>query len=1325
MVNTKKIIIGKFTLILFTALYITAWTACRTLAIEIDDLPMETTVRAAAANIMFVLDDSGSMDWEFMTKEPNGIFDPNNTGRWWRSYLYVFDYDDYSPDDDHNYHFNPGCLDDDGKKFWKGQWYGYNRIFYNPFTEYKPWPGASYGNADTQHPRSNPVHSSPTFDLTQTFLEFGSTSSSDDHGNTYTEATPIECNTSYTAQLETNGDHDVFKIVLQTDGNLIARTRNTSECTDTMGRILDSSGNEYRANEYADSWTDPYSGDGNFYDDDCINASYCDMSCDPNRDRNFYISLNNVQAGTYYIDVRGWNSTTGSYILDIAFSGTCETPDPSLEPIVIKNAHYFVVDDTDNDNEYDPGEEIYLVNFKNFSPVEREIYRFTDANSDGKIAQEELELLNTPPSFLIIRTPEEDLQNFANWFSYYRKRELTAKAAVSTAIAKLSGINVGFYSINERLTQEVLNLDLHRDYLLGELFGLDSNGGTPLRTALLNVGRYFDANDGSTGNIGSAPWASEADGGACQQAFAIVMTDGYWNGNSPNVGNVDGDDGVPFADNYSNTLADVARKFYDADLNNSLPNIVPQNACDQNNRQHLVTYTISFGLEGELVPDFRSYHPCMLDVINSEPGAPPPPQWPNPNDCSACAKKIDDLWHAGINGRGAYYSAGNPDQLIGALEAIMENIKARTASGAAVSINSEELTTDSILYQASYDSALWTGNLKAFNLDPVTGENSTVLWEGQLKLLDQDWDSGRRIITSDGTTGHPFRFNNLTTAQKDYLGSDDATQQKVVEFIRGKEVADMRIRPKINDKVMKLGDLVHSAPTLVNDTVFVGGNDGMLHAFNAQTGEERFAFVPNSVFPHLAELADINYDHRFYVDLTPTVTLHATVNGNSNQRVLVGGLGAGGKGYFALNITDADTINDGSSEADVASMFLWEYPTSAADPDLGISLSKVSIVKTLSSSHPYVAIFGNGYNSTNGHAILYILDLSTGDVIKKLDTGIGGDNGLSTPAVIDIDGDFIGDYVYAGDLQGNLWKFDITSSNPDDWDIAFYDGTTPKPLFKAIGQPITARPDVMRHCTQHGFMVIFGTGKFLGEPDLIDSSIQSIYGIWDYGDPDSSSEYVGSFDPNSGTFNPAPEIANNNVELLHQAIINTQTVGGVQYRTISDEEANWSTEEESDGTHLPDPKGETADPAHIGWYINLGGSGYEGERLARDIIIRNGKAIIITIIPNDSPCSGGGRSVLYEVDACDGSRVEKPVFDVNEDQTLDEEDTIAIPGLGDEVPTGRVFEMLLHDPIFVQIPRNITGPIRQEFKYFSTSQGTIARVREPGDFTGIYYWIEW
>jgi len=1300
------------------------------LAVQIGDDPLETVVMAAPANIMFILDDSGSMDWEFMTQEPNGVFDPNNTNNWAESHFYVFDGNDYIPEDDHTYNesdYPNRCLDYEGKRRWKSQWYGYNRIFYNPFMEYKPWPGVSYGNADTKKPRSNPIDSSITFDLTKTFLELNE---EDDHGDTYNEATPISCNTNVDGILEDAGDHDFFKIELTSSGTLTVRT---SGCTDTEGRILDDSGNTYRFNDYTGLLDNPYA------DDCCNNAQnifcnanpHCDMSCSSFQDLGFYISLDNVPAGIYYIEVIGWEqSTTGSYTLNVSYTGTCMEPSTNHTPhlINIKNAHYFVVDDVDGDNEHDQGESIYLVNFKSLEPVEREFYEFIDLNSDGKIALNELSLLdNNIPAFLTTRTPEEDLQNFANWFSYYRKRELTAKAAISMALTALSEVNVGLYSINNRLNQHVLYIDDNRDALLDNLFSLDSYSGTPLRQALLAVGRYFDADDGTTGGIGEAPWALEEDGGACQQAFAILMTDGYWNGESPNVGNVDGDDGIPFADNYENTLADVARKFYEDDLSDSLSNMVPINACDQNNKQHLVTYSISFGLEGELEPGYKSYHPCMLDVINNEPGAPPPPQWPDPTtNCNSCARKIDDLWHAAINGRGAYYSAGNPEQLIQALSAIIENIKARTSSGAAVSVNTEELNTGTILYQTSYDSLNWTGNIKAFSLNPSTGEISEPLWEGQQKLLDQDWDSGRRIITSDGSAGKVFRFDDLTDTQKNYLGSDETTQKNVINFIRGKEVQGMRVRPKENDKVMKLGDLVHSAPVLVNETVYVGGNDGMLHAFNAQTGEERFAFIPNHLFPKLFLLTLEPYDHQYYVDLTSTVRPHVDLTNSTDQTVLVGGLGAGGKGYFALNITQADTITNASLESDVKSMFLWEYPSSGTDSDLGVSLSKVSIVKTHSSIVPYVAIFGNGYNSDNGHAVLYILNLATGDVVRKLDTQVGNDNGLSTPAVVDVDGDFIADYVYAGDLKGNLWKFDISSSNISEWKVAFGDASTPKPLFQAEGQPITTRPDIMRHCLKHGYMVIFGTGKFLSNADLVDTSTQSVYGIWDYGDPDLSSEYVGSFNPDTEDFTPSDELNGNNVQLLAQTILTgTQVVQGSEYRTFSNNVANWSTEDEADGIHMSDPKGTVTAPAHVGWYVNLGGSGFEGERLGRDVIIRNGKAILITIIPDDSLCSGGGSSVLYEVDACDGSRLESPVFDVDKDDLLTADDTVPISGGGSAFPSGLVFDVMLQSPIFLRIPPSLTSSNLQEFKYFSTSQGTILRIREPADFTGINYWIEW
>ena len=1273
---------------------------------DINDFPMETAMASAPANVMFLFDDSGSMDWEFMTPENEGLFhaDPQNYPKYGREY-YIFPANSYSPYTDHHY-YDSKTINESQRRIWKYQWSGYNKLYYDPRQVYVPWPGAAYGDANTTLPRSNPINASPVFNLADVFRHLDSYDFSDSRQT----ATQAGCG-QIASEVERIYDDDYVKIVLDTNGTLTVQTLG---CTDTVGRILDSAGNPYRTSEYRDPQSLWFAG-YEVFADDCGTETYCDTTC-YRRDRGFYIKLNNVPAGTYYIHVRGYLYITGMYTLSISFTGTCGTPPPPTPtpatPVTIYNAHYFAWDDS-NGNGNPDNLEVYLVNFEDSDGDGvldvRKYYQFDDQDGDDIVGSpaELTEVSDIPQSIKAVKrdvngnimgymTPEEELQNFANWFSYYRRRELTAKAGVSMAIDQLQNVNSGLYTINERVIQPVLFLDsTNRNTLLSELFSINSGGYTPLRQALKNVGRYFDADDGYSGHIGSAPWASEADGGGCQQAFSIVMTDGYWNGSySPHVGNADGDDGAPFADTYSNTLADVARYYYENDLNSSLPDEVPANDCDSNHKQHMVTYGLSFGVKGELSPNYDAYHECMLDVINGAPGAPPAPAWEDPFSCDSCGKKIDDLWHAAVNGRGTFMSAGNPQEFIDALSSIVANISGRAASGAAVSINSEKLTTNTILFQATYESGSWTGDLVALTLDALTGDvSNNPIWSSKTKLLDQDWDTGRRIITSDGSSAMPFRYNSLTAGQKSLINNNSA----VVDFIRGAQVSGMRNRPLINGKVDKLGDLVHSAPTLVNNTIFVGGNDGMLHAFDAGTGEERFGFVPYSVFPKLEQLTDPGYTHTFYVDLTPTVKLN--VPGGRN--ILVGGLGAGGKGYFALDITGADSITAASTESSVQSMFMWEYPGQNSDPDLGVSMSKVSIVRSHSTSHPWVAIFGNGYDSNNGRAVLYVLDLFTGDVVTKIDTGAGNCNGLSTPAVVDVDGDFVADYVYAGDLKGNMWKFDITADSETQWGSAY--GT--HPLFKAEGQAITAKPDVMRHCVRHGYMVIFGTGKYMGLSDISSSSQETVYGIWDYGD--AQDEYVGSFNASSKSFTPSGRLAGNDVELIEQVISDAG-----DYRTSTDNSANWSVADDPDPDSMPDPKGTSNYKATVGWYANFI---TPGERVARDIIIRNGYAIVITVTPNSSPCSGGGSSVLYEFKACDGAAPGSPVFDVDEDGTLDENDEV-----GGDYPTGKEFTTIVHDPVFLRLPDN-----ELEFKYFSTAQGTIERVREPADYLGIYYWIEW
>ncbi len=1279
-------------------------TACN---VDISQQPMETVMQAPPPHVMFVFDNSGSMDWEFMTPEDNGVFhdSPPSSG----TKLYIFPADDYSPGTDHN-DSDGYTISENQRRRWKYQWSGYNKIYYNPRANYMPWPGAAYGNADTTNPRSNPKNSSPTFNLAGEFLVMPDLSAcvrlNADYRNNNNEC----CHYSADAVWVGNSNYSVL-----IDNNnyyndpLIANFSMPDDdgVTDDWGAGHYSYDiyNNYYYNKAIDHdtwamWSFAIPADGN-YD---VYVYYRTL---PSRYRNvtYTIKHGNVETVVSHLandssqPLISHNSADGQgdtwqYIGTFNFTKT--------NSIIVYNAHYYAWDDSNGNGDID-NNEVYLVNFEDTDHDgvldARKYYRFNDENGNDIIdsANELIEVADIPDSIKAVKKDQdgniigymsfsEELQNFANWFSYYRRRELTAKAAVAIAMDQLNGVNVGFYTINSGLRQPVVYLNDHRNELYNKLFGIDSDGYTPLRYALKNVGRYFDADDGYTGNLGDAPWASEADGGSCQQAFAILMTDGYWNGSSPNVGNVDGNDVKPFKDSYSNTLADVARKYYKEDLADDISNAVPVNECDSNNKQHLVTYGLSFGVKGELNPSYDAYQECMLGVINGDPDAPPAPAWKDPtSNCYACPKKIDDLWHAAVNGRGTFVAAQDPEELIDALARIAANISDRAASGAAVSINSEKLTENTVLYQSSYDSTVWAGSLKAFKLNPLTGEQADELWDAQTKLNDQDWDSGRRIFTSDGSTGKPFRVVNLTDDQKSLLGNNATAVTKVLQYIRGKEISGFRHRDS------KLGDLVHSAPTLVNRTVFVGGNDGMLHAFNIFTGRERFAFIPNNVFPYLKDLTDPSYDHHFFVDLTPTVSVDKTR--------LVGGLGAGGKGYFALNITNADSITDEDSAAD---MFMWEYPASVEDPDLGYSMSKVSIVKTHIGNK--VAIFGNGYGSINCHAVLYILDLESGQVIKKIDTGVGGDNGLSTPVVVDTDGDFVADYVYAGDLKGNLWKFDISANSTSEWGVAYSNGDAPAPLFtvKNAGhpQPITIRPDVMRHCSSHGYVVIFATGKFFGLSDPADQSVQTVYGVWDYGD--NSSEYIGEFDSSGpGTLTPSEALEGSNVTLLKQEVVTS----GDDYVYITDNNATWTTE--------PDQSGGLSNPvnANIGWYMNLPET---GERASRDIIIRNGNAIVITITPSPDKCTGGGSSTLYELHACNGGSPDTPVFDKNDDTILDDQDAEG------GIPAGKKFPMIIHDPVFVRLPGK-----DQEFKYFSTSQGTIVRVREPAEYLGLLYWIEW
>jgi type IV pilus assembly protein PilY1 len=941
-----------------------------------------------------------------------------------------------------------------------------------------------------------------------------------------------------------------------------------------------------------------------------------------------------------------------------------------------------------------------------------------------------------PPADVVTgRTYSAERQNFANWFTYFRRREYVAKYALASVLMSLKDVRVGIYGINQKIIAPLVPVNVTRDAsftdrtqtLLGLLYSCPSDGTTPLKQGLHTVGEFFKSNTGTIGGrAGPKPYDQSKQGAACQQSFTAVLAAGNYS--DPEFrfgGNADQDNGKPYADGVSDTLADIAMYYYENDLNNELANQVPPGKYDQATHQHMATYAVALGAAGSLhIEDYDEslHHRTTGQLV----------QWPAAIG-ELSPQAIDDLWHATVNGHGKFFNAAHPQALTTALTEAMNTIsKIRSGSSSPVTVNGDslygQLGRDTYLYQALYSNHddEWIGDIQRFPVDPRSGEVQTAggrVWSAAEKLAALPWNE-RRIATFNGSTGIPFQEGRLTDFQKAALGTEPAEK---VKYLRGGAVKGCRNRSQ------KLGDIVNSAPVFLDDVIYAGGNDGMLHAFDANTGAELFAYVPNLVFGNLKLLADPAYTHRFYVDLTPTVAKGVGIlGGTATQALLVGGLRKGGQGYFALDITTAQTI---STEAHLAARVLWEFPA-ASDRDMGYSFSKPLIVKSNNSTYPWLVIFGNGYSSASGACLLYIVDPASGALIRKIEADAGPDNGLSSPVGVDVTYDGTVDFVYAGDIKGQLWKFDLSSTSSSDWKVAFSDGSGSRPLFHAQGpggsvQPITTRPDVMYHPERHGLLVCFGTGKFLGDHDFADTSIQSIYGIWDYGDrvyslkaqqwsPDDDREFLGEINRSS-----SDRLSNqpDTVSLLkHTQRVYTDRIGTTDYRfrILSSAKPIWLTMDDPDAGQAPNPSGAGAN--HAGYYCDLN----PGERVISDVVIRDGKLLAIGFTPNTDPCSPGGTSIFMELDAFSGGAAEGARFDITGDLIIDAKDIVKADidrdGRAQDLPpSGIEYKGHLLMPAILRLPGEI-DPV--EKKYMSSSSGKIETLTEKSIKLGVTYWME-
>lgn len=997
-----------------------------------------------------------------------------------------------------------------------------------------------------------------------------------------------------------------------------------------------------------------------------------------------------------YIKVERDGSSTGSSTSADAVAFV--EPLSGIEALNLIRAHYYVKVDGI----------FYLVNLDGKFTY----YRVDDDNGNSVVDNlAELTNLSDAEAMDADIVPDgtyaEVRQNFANWYSFYRKRELTAKNAIANVINDMQGVYIGLHYINSGLAsiarpvKVTLNDVLYDESsaLLEDLYDDDASGNTYLRNGLKFVGKYFQGVDqddhlpsatpSGSFSADSYPYFKPDLGGSCQQSFAIVMTDGYYNGSSPGVGNADKDDtgnsfdGGVYADTVSDTLADVAMYYYKNDLNSYLNDDVPINNVDQADHQHLVTYTLAFGVEGTIVQE--DYPDCIKGGTC--------PSWPNPNDGDD--EKIDDMYHAAVNGRGKYVDAASPQEMVNAMNALKQDIESRLGSSAALATNSIQRTVGTRVYQGTYNTAGWTGEIAALEVDQEDGsvDNTNPIWTANDNL--PAWDEGRNIISFDGSASIDFFYSELSDSQKTLLANNaggltgtELTQylQDLVNFIRGDTSNDLTKGGPFRTRTKLIGDVVHSTPLYYKGYVYIGANDGMLHAIKASNGVEIFAYIPNMVYGHLSDLSLPGYSHRYYVDSSPVA---ASIDG---QDILVCGLGKGGKGYFGLDIT-----NPASPVA------LWEY---TGDDDLGYSFSDANIIKTKGSGAGYAVLAGNGYDSVSETAALLLINPVTGSLIKKLDAGAGdtGCNGLATPSAVDVNTDGYTDFVYAGDLHGNMWKFDLRSEDTGEWKIYYNDGSSPQPLIKVVNadgyaQPITAAPEVMYDCADSDFaeegdgvLVIFGTGRYLNSDDFDNIDTESFYGIWDWGD---IWEQKTDYETAKGKFLGALQ-TNRTLPL-----VSTSPSVGLQEQTEESSEDTWVVLSDNP-VEWYDP--DNAEGAHMGWVFDLTTPGERGVRNPR---LNFGAVEMISMTPSDSPCEAGGSSVLYRMNACTGGYTSDPQFDVDGDGDIDDDDRLS----NEKAPTGKEFEQMLFEGIRIG-----------DRQYYSDTEGNINSLKNPPVDLGVFYW---
>ncbi len=909
-------------------------------------------------------------------------------------------------------------------------------------------------------------------------------------------------------------------------------------------------------------------------------------------------------------------------------------------------------------------------------------------------------------------TANEELINYANWWAYYQTRMQMMKTSVSLAFQTVgSNYRVGFNPINTTSggASTTIQVPVAQFTAANKLawynafFAIKPTNSTTIRAALSLTGRYY------AGKLSGFKYGTSTDPiqYSCQQNFTILSTDGYWNESDSTVVKVDGsamtdqDGGTTAKPKYEGpssqftsgttqnaSLADTAKYYYDTDLRNSgLSNcagnsLITNNtdvctdnvftsSSDPNTKQHMTDFTMGLGADGQLVYQDDYLTASSGDYYNINAGT---LNWTAPK--SNAETTIDDLWHAAVNANGQYFSAKNPSQLSNGLTTALSQINARVGAGAAAATSTlNPVAGDNYAYVASYTTQDWIGNLEQRSVNVNTGvvsqdanwcvENIAAATCASPSTVGTDAYGSAICITSGATSAtcaSPGTFdssNNTCTvsiatactgtlppkvaASSDtrniYVASagslaafslanvnasyfnpallsqystlstaqqSNATAANLVNYLRGQKGYEIAASNATNNQVFRyrkavMGDAIESTPAYIKKplynyadqgysafvtaqssragAVYLGTNDGMLHAFDSATGNENWAFIPTPVLPNMYLLADNNYAnlHKYYVNGDITIDDVCTANCTSAsatwKTILVGGLHGGGKGYYALDITSPTSPT-----------LLWEYTTSN-NANLGYSFGRPVVTKM--SNGTWVVLLTTGYNNTDGIGRLLVLNAATGAVISTISTGVGNS---TTPSGLAQINDYVSNlstnntagYVYGGDLLGNLWRFDVNAGTAMKFAQLLDSSSTV--------QPITVRPELG---TVNGVRMVFvGTGKYLEVSDLTNTQQQTLYGITD---PDVTTTLV----------NPR--------SLLVQQTLSI--VSGTGYRTVSSNSVPASAR---------------------GWFIDLPDS---GERQNVASVLVSGTLIAPTNVPTNTACSPGGYGYVNYVNYQTGGLV--------------------------------------------------------------------------------------